>query len=117
MTFTNYKIFNFVFFYFCFVLQIIAWNDLLLLLEGQPVHLPAPKSHFARDLFLTSDVPIFCTSAHQIVYVRGGEVDERETEMMSVRWRNFTLHHQIPQTSQKQVAPCARCFAQMIVNA
>ena len=28
--------------------QIIAWQDLLLLLEGQQVHLPAPKSHFCE---------------------------------------------------------------------
>ena len=27
--------------------QIIQWHDLLLMLEGQPVHLPAPKSYFS----------------------------------------------------------------------
>ena len=30
--------------------QIIAWHDLLLMLEGQLVHLPAPKCHFANDI-------------------------------------------------------------------
>ena len=28
--------------------QILAWHDMLLLLEGQTVHLPAPKSHYAQ---------------------------------------------------------------------
>ena len=38
--------------------QIIPWQDLLLLLEGQLVHLPAPKSHYAQDatcLLYTTD--------------------------------------------------------------
>lgn len=96
--------------------QTIAWNDFLLLLEGEPVHLPAPKSHYSKDILLTSDIPIFCTSAHQIVYVRGGAVDDRETEMMSVRWRHFTLHHQIPPTLQKHVPPCPHCFATFILQ-
>ena len=29
-------------------IQILAWHDMLLLLEGQTVHLPAPKSHYAQ---------------------------------------------------------------------
>ena len=28
--------------------QILAWHDMLLLLEGQTVHLAAPKSHYAQ---------------------------------------------------------------------
>ena len=28
--------------------QILAWHDMLLLLEGQTVNLPAPKSHYAQ---------------------------------------------------------------------
>ena len=28
--------------------QILAWHDMLLLLEGQTVHLPALKSHYAQ---------------------------------------------------------------------
>jgi hypothetical protein len=39
--------------------QIIAWQDLLLLLEGQKVNLPAPKSHFAKDVTFEGDTPIF----------------------------------------------------------
>ena len=30
--------------------ELIKWNDFLLLLEGQTVHLPRPKNQFATDL-------------------------------------------------------------------
>ena len=33
---------------FCWSPQIVPWHDLLLLLEGQPVHVPAPKTHFLQ---------------------------------------------------------------------
>lgn len=71
--------------------QIIQWHDLLLMLEGQPVHLPAPKSHFCKDLEFNSDMPIFCTTKHDLVYVKGGVIDERETEMMAVCWYSFLI--------------------------
>ena len=54
--------------------QIIPWHDLLLMLEGQVVHLPAPKSHFAHDAVFNKDTPIFCTTKHPLVYVRNGIV-------------------------------------------
>ena len=34
---------------------------LLLMLEGQLVHLPTPKSHFAKDTVFDSDTPILAT--------------------------------------------------------
>ena len=71
--------------------QMKPWHDLLLMLEGQPVHLPAPKSHFCKDILFHKDTPIFGTSKHELVFVRGGVVHERETEMMQVRWRIFHL--------------------------
>ena len=40
------------------------WHDLLLRLKGDVVHLPAPKTHFAKDISLTSDTRIFCTGKH-----------------------------------------------------
>ena len=51
--------------------KIIPWQDLLLMLEGQPVHLPAPKSHFSQDIVFDKDTPIFDTSKHKLVFVRG----------------------------------------------
>ena len=96
--------------------QTIQWHDFLLMLEGQPVHLPAPKSHFSKDLEFNADTPIFCTSKHDFVYVKGGAIDERETEMMAVRWLSFQFRRQIAQNDQIDVAPCARCFAELILN-
>lgn len=96
--------------------QIIPWHDLLLLLEGQMVHLPAPKTHFSKDLIFSKDTPIFATGNHQIVYVRGGEVDSRETEMMAVRWRVFQFFYQIASGDQKVISPCPTCFSNLIIQ-
>ena len=95
--------------------KLIPWHDLLLMLEGQVVHLPAPKTHFARDISFTGDTPIFATSKHQLIYVKHGAVDVRETEMMSVRWRMFSLNCQIPQEQQRDIPCCPHCFAKLIL--
>lgn len=54
--------------------------------------------------------------AHPIVFVRGGEVVERESEMMAVRWRHFRLHHQISSESQREIQPCPHCFSELILG-
>ena len=94
--------------------QIIPWHDFLMLLEGQSVHLPAPKTHYRQDILFQGDTPIFCTSKDELSYVRGGVVDDRETQMMKVRWRVFNLFHQIPEEQQKSVPPCGKCFSRLI---
>lgn len=96
--------------------QIIAWHDLLLMLEGQLVHLAAPKSHYAKDIVFDKDTPIFSTSKHQFVYVKGGIVDQTETEMMAVRWQMFNFNKPIPKEEQKELEPCAACFARLILQ-
>ena len=96
--------------------SILPWHDMLLLLEGQQVHLPAPKSYFARDPVFDSDAPVFCTGKHQLVFVRGGTIDERKTEMMAARWRLFNFFHQIPQEDQRNVPSCAHCFGCFILG-
>ena len=75
--------------------QIIPWHDLLLMLEGHLVHLPAPKSHYSKDATLSSDVPIFCTAKEEISFVKGGVLDATETEMMRVRRNVFGFHTEI----------------------
>ena len=94
--------------------KIIPWHDLLLLLEGQTVHLPAPKSHYAQDIVFEKDAPIFCTGKDDLIYVRGGVVDSHETEMMQVRWKIFSFSSQISAAQQEDLYPCPRCFAQFI---
>ena len=89
--------------------------NLLLVLEGDPVHLPAPKSHFWRDIVLDRDTPIFGTSKQEFAFVRGGVVDEREIEMMKVRWRIFHLNRQIRLEDERKVPPCGKCFARFVL--
>ncbi len=93
---------------------IITWADLLLLLEGQLVHFPAPKTHYAQDICLEKDTPIFCTSKAPIVYVKNSVVDDRETEMMQVRWHHFQFRYQLRMQDCKEVPSCANCFASLI---
>ena len=38
-------------------------------------------------------------------------IDERETEMMSVRWKIFHLNVQIQKDVQKELGNCCKCFA------
>ena len=96
--------------------QMIPWHDLLLLLEGQLVHFPVPKSHYNKDITLQSDVPIFCTAKEEVMFVHSGVLDAMETEMMRVRWNVFMLHAPIPAEEQVQVPSCSRCFAELILQ-
>ena len=94
--------------------QLIPWYDLLLLFEGGLVHFLAPKTHFARDLILTGDTPVFATSKHALVYIKVGAIGDVATEMMSVRWRQFILQSQVPLIEQQAIRPCVHCFANFI---
>ena len=42
--------------------KIIAWADFLQALEGDTVHLPAPKNVCKRDIELATDIPFFAAS-------------------------------------------------------
>lgn len=96
--------------------KLLPWHDLLLLLEGGLVHLPAPKTHYSKDLTLAGSTPIFATSKHAIIFITGGVVEERETEMMSVRWKQFIFQNQIPADEQECVPPCGHCFSALIID-
>lgn len=94
---------------------VIPWNDFLVMLEGDIVHLPAPKTHFARDISLTSDTPIFCTGKHRLMYIKNGIVDERECCMMDCRWLEFHFTYQIPREQQREIPSCPKCFAELVM--
>ena len=96
--------------------QLITWNNILLLLEGQPVHLPAPKSHFSKDILLTKDTSLFATSSETVTLVKNGILLQKETEMMPVRWKIYNFFYQIPENEQVEIQPCGRCFADFIFN-
>ena len=86
--------------------EMIAWKELLLLLEGQTVHLPSPKNQYANDICIDKNTPIVATGKYN-------STDEWENEMMSVRWKVFNFHHQIPQAAEKEVPACPSCFSKL----
>lgn len=94
--------------------ECIAWKDLLLLLEGETVKLPAPKNFYAEDVIINSDVAIFATAKESIRYKGPYKTtDPGEDAMMSVRWNIIKFHHEFSEKEQKVVKPCARCFAEL----
>ena len=97
--------------------EVIAWKELLLLLEDQTVHLTSPKNHYAFDITISSDVPIFATGKARIVFrERGNSTDSMEVAMMAARWIAFEFLHQIPVEKQKEVPPMFLVFCQIGIN-
>ena len=66
-------------------------------------------AHYAQDIAFEKDAPIFCTSKSEIVLIKGGVVDDNETQMMSVRWRVYSLYEQIPESEQVTLNSCGKC--------
>ena len=63
--------------------ELITWQNFLLLLEGEAVHLLSPKNHFAKDVCITTDVPLFATGKSEVTYIgKYNKTDDRETEMI-----------------------------------
>ena len=94
--------------------EMIPWQELFNLLEGQSVYLGAPKTHYARDILITDDVPIFATSIAPIMFAGNDGNVEGENVMMEARWRKFQLYVQIPLSEQKTVKSCVRCFCELV---
>lgn len=62
----------------------IAWKDLLLLLEGrQTVHLPSPKNHYAHDINIKTDTPTVAMGKSEIKNFKFNSTGLVEDEMMS----------------------------------
>ena len=80
------------------------------------MHLPAPKTHCAKDIVFDKDTPKFSTSKQPIIFIKNGVIDQRETDMMSVRWKIFHLNVRIPEDKQKEIALCPKCFATFILH-
>ena len=95
--------------------NLIPWHDLLLLLEGDTVKLPAPKNRFAEDIKITSDVAIFATSRKEVKFTGTyNTTDDVETEMMAARWKPFFFKHQFAESKQKKPPPCPKCFTNLV---
>lgn len=89
---------------------------MLLLLEGHVVHFAAPKTNYSKDIEFTRDTPVFATAKAPIAFIKGSIMDDRETEMMNVRWRMFTFKHQFQLSEQKTISPCGQCFAKLLLE-
>ena len=97
--------------------EMIAWKELLLLLEGQTVHLPSPKNHYTTDICISTDVPIIATGKARIEYQgRYNTTDPVENDMMAASWRVFEFFHQIPVAEQKEMPPCPKCFSKLVLT-
>ena len=97
--------------------EMIAWKQLLLLLEGQTVHLLSPKNHYASDITISSDAPIYATGKSRIVFRgRGNSTHSMQDDMMAARWIVFEFFHQIPVEKQKDVPQCHKCFAKLALT-
>ena len=95
---------------------IIPWHDLLLMLEGDVVHLLMPKTHYPTDICLQRNTPIFATGKGPLIYVKNRVVNQQEMDMMSSRWRIFKLHCQVSCEAQQEIPPCQRCFSKLILG-
>lgn len=96
--------------------SMIAWGDFLQLLEGDTVHLPAPKTFSNSDIEFEKDTPFFATADAPLVLIKGGSLDSSNTEMMNVRWAFFHFSRRIPQEQQISLEPCGHCFSRLITD-
>ena len=61
----------------------VTWEELLILLEGQAVHLPSPKNHYSNDIYIDKDTPIVANRKGEITYVeKYNSLDPTETNKM-----------------------------------
>ena len=95
--------------------DMISWQEFLNLSEGQNVHLAAPKSHFADNIYVCSDAPILATSISPKQFVNCNLNIEGENAMMDARWKMFHFTYQIPDFEQENVIVCPKCFSQLVV--
>ena len=87
-----------------------------LLLEGETVKLPALRNIYSEDIVISTDVAIFATSKSSIKH-RGpyNASNDRETDMMVGRWKNYEFRHQFSPRQQKDLPPCPRCFTKLVL--
>ena len=79
--------------------KLISQQDPLKLLEGDALHIAAPKTHFLIDIVIYNDTPIFATS---ISWIR------------SYLNENFQLLQPVSTTRDKRASICPKCFADFV---
>ena len=85
-------------------------------LEVQKVHLPVPKNRFSKGFSISNDTPILATGSSPIKHVGKYNIsDDRETEMMKVRWRVFEFTRRISESDIKEIPAYLRCFPELVL--
>ena len=69
----------------------------------------------SNDVVLEGDTPFLATCDAPLDLINNRSIDHVNTEMMNVSWRMFPLHRHIPRDEQRNIAACARCFAELIL--
>ena len=96
--------------------EVMEWGMFLNLLDGSPVTIAQPKSHFASDADWRTIQPIFATADGPIRRItQDGRIDQGETGQMDERWvvKPFTYQFASPDYFLKR---CARCFAHLLLG-
>ena len=94
--------------------KLLPWSDFLNLLEGLPIHIAAPKTHFAEDLLWNRNTPIFATSSSRLRKYDGGKINDIETGMMDTRWVYYEFFKQIQ--DPEEIKACGKCFADFLIR-
>ena len=88
----------------------IPWSDFLILLEGQTVHLAAPKTHFGQGIMLSGDIPIFATNIEMVQFVGKSNHVQGKNAMMAARWKEVKFKASILIEKQKKLERCVGAF-------
>ena len=77
---------------------------------------PKSKTHFAKDTAFVKDTQHLFHKQTTIDFYQEwyGIVDDRETEMMAVRWKIISFNYQIPLNRQIQIPLCGRFFTTLL---
>ena len=94
--------------------KLMPWQEFLNLLEGFPIHLQAPKTHYSEDILWDKKTPIFATSSQKIRKYDNNLLNDVETTAMAKRWKYYSFSREIQ--SPKEIQPCATCFANFMLS-
>ncbi|MEE8288754.1 MAG: hypothetical protein V3R25_04995 [Nitrosomonadaceae bacterium] len=95
----------------------MPWGQLLNLLDGSPINVSMPKTHFTSDVQWTKRQPIFASSDKKIMRIMNGKFDQGESNQMDNRWVYVALSHVWQGGDLKHdLIACPRCFAQLVLT-
>ena len=90
----------------------------MIFLEGDAAAAGRPSGAptLLQKLLCCGYIPIYATIKSKIVYTGTFNLpDDRETEMMDVRWKFSEFTHKIPKNDQRTMQPCKKCLADLVL--